>query len=565
MPPTGTALRLAIPAAALLLALGVSGPARAQSQADVSLDPALLAAYQWRNLGPDRGGRSIAATGVQGPAGRGLLRRRGRRAVEDHGRRRDLGAGDRRPDHQRLGGRGGGERDRTRTSSSSARVSRPSAATSCPATASTAASDAGKTWTARRLRRRGRHLQDPHPPHQPRHRLRGGLRPVQRAQPGARRLQEHGRRRHLAAGALPRRQHRRHRHLHRPQQPRTSCTRRSGRRTARNTRCPAAAPGSGLFKSTDGGETWKEITRNPGLPAEGLVGRIGVAVSRANSNRVYALVENDDGGLFKSDDGGATLGADQRRAAPSASGPSTTPTSSPTRRTQDVVYMENTSLFRSKDGGQDPARRSAARTATSTTCGSIPTTHAPGGGQRRRRRGLEEHRRRVDRRGLPHRAVLPRRSPRRTSPTTCAARSRTTARCACPYDWNLEGRAALRRWWRRSRAGADITAGGMAVAYRWAAASRATSRRTPSTSELFYSGTNNGGYVDKYNRRLGTSREVNPYPWFYSGEPSKDDPRALAVDVPHHLLAGGPQDAVRVVAAAVGQPGRRQDVEGALR
>ena len=67
----------------------------------------------------------------------------------------------------------------------------------------------------------------------------------------------------------------------------------------------SGGPGSGLFKSTDGGETWTEITRNPGLPA-GVVGRIGVAVSGADSNRVYALVENENGGLFVSDDAGAT-------------------------------------------------------------------------------------------------------------------------------------------------------------------------------------------------------------------------------------------------------------------
>ena len=44
----------------------------------------------------------------------------------------------------------------------------------------------------------------------------------------------------------------------------------------------------------------------------------------------------------------------------------------------------------------------------------------------------------------------------------------------------------------------------------------------PLDPDQFYAGTNNGGYLDKYNRRTGTSREVNPYPWFYSGEPSKE-------------------------------------------
>ena len=67
----------------------------------------------------------------------------------------------------------------------------------------------------------------------------------------------------------------------------------------------SGGPGSGLFKSTDGGETWTEITRNPGMP-EGMIGRIGVSVSDANPRRVYALVENENGGLFRSDDAGAS-------------------------------------------------------------------------------------------------------------------------------------------------------------------------------------------------------------------------------------------------------------------
>src|SRR5205085_8610095 len=67
----------------------------------------------------------------------------------------------------------------------------------------------------------------------------------------------------------------------------------------------SGGPGSGLFKSVDGGETWREITRNPGLP-QGLVGKITIGISGADSNRVYALIENENGGLFSSDDAGAT-------------------------------------------------------------------------------------------------------------------------------------------------------------------------------------------------------------------------------------------------------------------
>jgi photosystem II stability/assembly factor-like uncharacterized protein len=63
--------------------------------------------------------------------------------------------------------------------------------------------------------------------------------------------------------------------------------------------------GSKLWKSTDNGETWKEISKNPGFPS-GLLGIIGVTVSPANPNRVWAIVENEaDGGVYRSDDAGA--------------------------------------------------------------------------------------------------------------------------------------------------------------------------------------------------------------------------------------------------------------------
>ncbi len=67
----------------------------------------------------------------------------------------------------------------------------------------------------------------------------------------------------------------------------------------------SGGPDSSLWTSTDGGDTWIDISRNPGLP-RGVLGRIGVAVSPADGRRVYAVVEAEDGALFRSDDGGAT-------------------------------------------------------------------------------------------------------------------------------------------------------------------------------------------------------------------------------------------------------------------
>src|SRR5512134_1473675 len=113
----------------------------------------------------------------------------------------------------------------------------------------------------------------------------------------------------------------------------------------------SGGPGSGLFKSTDGGESWTEITRRPGLPATGVVGRIGVDVSGADPNRVYALIENENGGLYSSDNGGNTWTlVNPNRSIRQRAFYYTHITADPKNR--DVVYALNTSLFKSTDGGK---------------------------------------------------------------------------------------------------------------------------------------------------------------------------------------------------------------------
>lgn len=68
----------------------------------------------------------------------------------------------------------------------------------------------------------------------------------------------------------------------------------------------SGGPGSGLFRSTDGGDTWDEVTRAPGLP-DGPIGKVGVALSPAKPGRVWALIETvgNKTGLYRSEDYGA--------------------------------------------------------------------------------------------------------------------------------------------------------------------------------------------------------------------------------------------------------------------
>jgi len=108
--------------------------------------------------------------------------------------------------------------------------------------------------------------------------------------------------------------------------------------------------GSGLFKTTDGGDHWTEITRNQGLPA-GIWGNMGITVSGANSNRVWAIIEADSGGVFRSDDAGQTwqrLTGD--RSLRQRAWYYTKIHADP--KDTNVVYVNNVSFVKSTDGGR---------------------------------------------------------------------------------------------------------------------------------------------------------------------------------------------------------------------
>ncbi|GIW82833.1 MAG: hypothetical protein KatS3mg105_4640 [Gemmatales bacterium] len=112
----------------------------------------------------------------------------------------------------------------------------------------------------------------------------------------------------------------------------------------------SGGPGCGLYKSVDGGDHWTEISRNKGLP-EGTLGIIGVTVSPVDPNRVWAIVEAEDGGVFRSNDAGETWERvnKERKLRQRAwyysriyAGP----------KNVDEVYVLNVRFWRSRDGGK---------------------------------------------------------------------------------------------------------------------------------------------------------------------------------------------------------------------
>jgi photosystem II stability/assembly factor-like uncharacterized protein len=109
----------------------------------------------------------------------------------------------------------------------------------------------------------------------------------------------------------------------------------------------SGGPGSGIWKSTDGGETWTRLKE--GLPK--LMGKIGVAVSPASPDRVYAIIEADEGGLFRSDDAGKTWRRmSEDRILRARAWYYTHITADPL--IADVVYVMNAPLLKSIDGGR---------------------------------------------------------------------------------------------------------------------------------------------------------------------------------------------------------------------
>ena len=264
----------------------------------------------------------------------------------------------------------------------------------------------------------------------------------------------------------------------------------------------SGGPATGCFKSTDGGDTWSEITRNPGLP-KGILGKITVAVSGADSNRIYAFVEADDGGLFQSNDAGATwtlVNADRsiRQRAFYFSRIAADP------KRKDTVYALNVESYRSDDGGKTLhqfhtphadhhdlwiAPDNPMRMAASDDGGGSVSTD---GGrtwtlQRFPTAQLYHVATTID---FPYHVC----ASQQDDGTTCLPSDRAR---------NMHDPAAPAGDWMYG-------AGGGEAGYL---------TPDPKDPNIFYGG-DQAGIITRYDRRTGESRAINVYPLFFSGMPA---------------------------------------------
>ena len=261
-------------------------------------------------------------------------------------------------------------------------------------------------------------------------------------------------------------------------------------------------PDSGLYRSDDGGDTWTELTENPGMPA-GPIGKIGVTVSPANPDRVWAIVEAPEGGVFRSDDRGATwrLTNNERKLRQRAfyySRVYADPLDAET------VYALNTGFYKSLDGGEtfdhvirpphgdqhdlwidpnDPLRM----------CNSND-----GGGNVSVNGGESWTDQDYVTTQLYHVNVT------NDFPYhVCGAQQDNSTVCLPSEGWDhMQARGPGSRWY--------YAAGGGESGYI---------TQHPSQLDVFYAGSQ-GALLTRYNRANGQIRDIQVYPRFFSGEPA---------------------------------------------
>ena len=284
--------------------------------------------------------------------------------------------------------------------------------------------------------------------------------------------------------------------------------------------------GSGLFKSTDGGESWTELTGNRGFP-QGVLGKIAITVSGADSRRVWANVEAEEGGLYMSDDGGEswTLVNDHRDLWQRAFYFLRIQADPVDRNT---IYILNFRLMKSTDAGR--------------TLETVPETHA------------DHHDLWIDP-DDPSRMIngndgggvvsvnggetwtdmrYPTAQIYRLATTSdfpyhaCGAQQDNSTVCVSSERGHFRNPRGVSTEWMYSVGGGES---GYVAPH-------------PTDPDIFYAGATNA--LTRYDRKTGLSHDMQPYPRIVMGEPARDMPErwnwtypiALSPTNPDVLLVG---------------------------
>jgi len=257
-----------------------------------------------------------------------------------------------------------------------------------------------------------------------------------------------------------------------------------------------------LWKSENGGDSWIDLTGNPGMP-EGPIGKIGVTVSRANSNRVWAIVEANEGGVFRSDDGGWTWKKtnDERKLRQRAfyySRIYADPIDAET------VYCLNVGFWKSTDGGVNFDTRIIPPHGDNHDLWIDPNdpmrmiSSNDGGGTVSINGGKTWTEQDYCTTQFYHVMTTS------DIPYHVAGAQQDNSTLAMPSDgWgHMQARGPNHGWYYAVGGGES----------GWIT-------QSPKDPDVFYAGSQ-GALLTRYNRKTGQNRDIQVYPRFFSGEPS---------------------------------------------
>ncbi len=264
---------------------------------------------------------------------------------------------------------------------------------------------------------------------------------------------------------------------------------------------------SALYKSVNGGATWTEISKNPGMP-KSAIGKIGVAVSPVDSNRVWAIVESNDGGLYRSDDGGNNwkLVNNERKLRQRAFYYSRI-VADP--KNKDGIYGLNVNFYKSNDGGVTFTKSIRVPHGDNHDLWIDPTDPMrlaeanDGGGTISVNGGLTWTDEDFPTAQLYHIIAT------KDFPYHVAGAQQDNTTIAVPSeDWN---HMAIRN---------NSIKPGMGYAYSVGGGESGYIAQDPRNPDIFYAGSQ-GALITRINRATGQMRDVQVYPRFFSGEEAK--------------------------------------------